>query len=102
MSLSKIFGFGAPKWPGIAKLVEECGEVLQVCGKLMMTDGERVEHWDGSNLRVRLIEELADVSAATQFVWNMVLDDKERERFSRRFKEKLSLFNKWHRDGVIK
>ena len=98
MSLSRIFGFGAKKWPGIAKLVEECGEVLQVCGKLMMTDGNKIEHWDGTNLRVKLIEEAADVSAAVKFIWDRVFSPPERVAFNDRFNMKLALFNKWHQE----
>jgi len=32
------------EWPGLAKLNEESGELVQVIGKLMMTHGERA-HW---------------------------------------------------------
>jgi NTP pyrophosphatase (non-canonical NTP hydrolase) len=52
---------------GVAKLIEECGELQQVLGKrLAMWDQD--EHWDGSNLRERMAEEIGDVMAACQFV----------------------------------
>ena len=45
---------------GVAKLIEECGELQQVLGKrLAMWD--QPEHWDGTNLNDRLIEEMGDV-----------------------------------------
>ena len=52
---------------GVAKLIEECGELVQICGKkLAMWDQD--EHWDGTNLRDRMIEEMGDVQAAILFV----------------------------------
>lgn len=30
-----MFSIGSKRWPGISKLIEECGEVLQIAGKLM-------------------------------------------------------------------
>lgn len=61
------FDLGSDRWPGLGKLVEEAGEVVQVCGKIMGAEARDV-HWDGSNLRVRLTEELADLAAAVRFV----------------------------------
>lgn len=40
------FSLGSRTWPGLSKLVEECGEVLQIAGKIMGTGGT-VQHWDG-------------------------------------------------------
>lgn len=28
-----MFAIGDKEWPGISKLIEEAGEVLQICGK---------------------------------------------------------------------
>jgi NTP pyrophosphatase (non-canonical NTP hydrolase) len=53
-------------WQGLAKLVEECGEVLQIAGKLMATDGDP-DHWSGENLAERLEEEVGDLEAALTF-----------------------------------
>jgi NTP pyrophosphatase (non-canonical NTP hydrolase) len=61
------FAIGSETWPGISKLVEELGEVAQVAGKLIATGGE-VRHWDGTDLRTRLEDELADLEAAIKFV----------------------------------
>jgi NTP pyrophosphatase (non-canonical NTP hydrolase) len=62
-----MFSIGSKRWPGISKLIEECGEVVQVCGKLIASRGESA-HWDGSDLRVRLHEELGDLMGAIWFV----------------------------------
>jgi NTP pyrophosphatase (non-canonical NTP hydrolase) len=64
------YAIGSETWPGLSKLVEECGEVLQVAGKLMGTGGQ-VEHWDGTDLRERMTEELADLLAAIDFLQYM-------------------------------
>ena len=55
-----VFAIGALVWPGISKLLEEAGEVVQVGGKLLGTDGAE-GHWDGSNLRTRLEDEIAEL-----------------------------------------
>lgn len=91
-----------PRWTGIAKLVEECGEVIQVCGKLMAyPDGNHPDgnHPDGKgNLETRLMEEMGDLHAALEFVEynnslsNVVIN-------SRRV-EKIRLFKKWEMAGI--
>lgn len=95
---SEMFMLGSRVWPGLSKLVEEAGEVQQVAGKLMGIGG-KPDHWDGTNLRVRMGEEVADLSAACRafFVLNgfdgapWVL---EREKI------KYNLFLKWHVDNL--
>lgn len=88
------FAFGDETWPGIAKLSEECGEVVQVIGKLMMTHGDPV-HWSG-DLRQQLMEEMADVMAAVQFVGEICLTAGEREAIADRCAEKRAKFQRWH------
>lgn len=80
-----MFNIGAIKWPGITKLVEECGELLQACGKLMGARGAEF-HWDGTNLRQAISNEIADVLAACEFVvahcnldWHEIQDRKEKK-----------------------
>jgi NTP pyrophosphatase (non-canonical NTP hydrolase) len=87
------FAIGSRVWPGISKLVEECGEVVQVCGKLLGTGGER-KHWDGSDLRERLSEEIADVLAAVQFV--IAHNGLDPVVIAGRVSEKLQRFEEWH------
>lgn len=90
------FAFGDKQWPGLAKLNEECGEVIQVIGKLMMTHGDPA-HWSG-NLREQLLDEVADAEAAIVFFdrHNMTLP--ERQRMARRVTEKVNKFERWHYD----
>lgn len=96
-----MFAFGDKQWPGLAKLNEESGELVQVIGKLMMTHGE-AKHWDGSDLRERLIEEMADGGAASLFVEYYALTAMERARLEARRSEKYALFEKWHKEQAEK
>jgi NTP pyrophosphatase (non-canonical NTP hydrolase) len=82
---------------GLGKLIEECGELQQVAGKkLAMMDSD--SHWDGSNLKERLEDEIADVRAACFTVAvNFGLDE---ERIANRMQYKKSLFDYWHRGGT--
>jgi NTP pyrophosphatase (non-canonical NTP hydrolase) len=92
----RAFAFGDAAFPGLAKLNEECGEVIQVIGKLMMTHGNPA-HWSG-NLRAQLIEKLGDLSAALQFVGKHCLTGAERMRVRDRIEQKLAKFENWHAD----
>lgn len=78
---------------GVAKLIEECGELQQVCGKRLAywtTDA----HPDGSNLRERMESEMGDVLAAIEFVSSQLgLDFAE---IAERKRQKLALFCDWH------
>lgn len=91
-----MFAIGSPRWPGLSKLSEEAGEVIQVIGKLMGTGGE-VQHWDGSNLAERLIEEVGDVLAACDFV---VEKNLPLASVAERRAKKLALFRKWHDEAI--
>lgn len=92
-----MFAFGDVEWPGLAKLAEESGELVQVIGKLMMTHGDPA-YWDGVDLRKRLIEEMADQAAAIGFVNRHVLTPQESEAMTARMAEKRALFEKWHEE----
>lgn len=61
------FSIGSDHWPGVAKLLEEMGEAAQVLGKLIAAGGDP-DHWDGTNLVARMVEELGDLRAAIEFV----------------------------------
>lgn len=79
---------------GLAKLIEECGELQQVAGKKLAyfyTDG----HPDGGPpLSERLEDEMADVMAACLFVARELGLDIE--KIHRRRARKLARFNDWH------
>jgi len=87
------FSLGSSVWPGVSKLIEECGEVQQVCGKLLGTGG-LPNHWDGTDLSERLLEEMADVTAAVRFV--LEENSLDEEAFEERIAAKLQLFREWH------
>jgi NTP pyrophosphatase (non-canonical NTP hydrolase) len=93
------YSIGSPVWPGMSKVIEEMGELAQVLGKLMGTGGE-AKHWDGSNLRERLIEELADLHAAIQFFANQNLTIEEQNALAKRAGEKWRRFDEWHAGGT--
>jgi len=91
------YSIGSSKWNGLSKLIEECGEVSQVAGKIIGNDGAP-RHWDGSNLRKRVQEELGDLLAAIDFfiAGTNELDD----RFIQaRRKRKLKRFIKWNKEN---
>jgi len=88
-----MFAIGDSRWAGGSKLIEECGETVQVCGKLMGTRGG-TQHWEGRPLDERLEDELADLQAAITFV--IQCNPLDGERIRGRTKEKLERFNHWH------
>lgn len=96
---------------GLSKLVEEIGELGQVAGKMLQYpalmhdvqvmanvsgEGGFAKHPDGTNLRLRLQEELADVMAAARFV--MVKLDLDVTAVFQRQCAKESLFNQWDKN----
>lgn len=89
------FGIGSDVWPGIAKLGEEAGEVVQVILKLVAMGGE-VDHWDGTDLRERLIEEMGDLAAAVDYVYAHNFDANDKRHFGRRKAMKGETFARWH------
>lgn len=88
------FSIGSQFWPGISKLIEECGEVIQVAGKLIGARGVP-EHWDGTDLHARMTEELADLLAAISFV--IAENELDAASINRRWEEKKERFYRWHR-----
>lgn len=87
------YAIGSVEWAGLSKLVEECGEVIQVAGKILA--GSPDEHWDGTHLPTRMANELGDLLAAVDFFLSMnpnldptvVLERRDR---------KTDLFDEWH------
>jgi NTP pyrophosphatase (non-canonical NTP hydrolase) len=91
------FNFGSQEWAGLSKLSEECGETVQVIGKLIATDGNS-NHWDGSDLYDRIEEEIADVLAAAQFVIDY--NGLDQKAITQRMNQKYALFSEWHKDTL--
>lgn len=79
---------------GLAKLVEECGELTQVAAKKMACPNTD-EHWDGAgSLKTRLEEGIADVIAACGCV--MLTHQLDEEKILSRAMLKISTFQQWH------
>lgn len=60
---------------GLAKLIEESGELHQVIGKILAYPDTEDHPDQKGNLNVRLIEELADAVAASLFVQSVVYNE---------------------------
>lgn len=88
------YSIGSDVWPGMSKVIEECGELQQVLGKIIALGGE-TEHWDGTDLRDRVRDELADLAAAIEFFIEMNEDDKGFDLIAERAERKLELFQQW-------
>lgn len=81
---------------GLAKLVEECGELTQIAAK-KMARMDTDEHWDNQGpLLRRLEDELADVAAISTFVFQKF--NLSASRIKERSALKLALFQKWDRE----
>lgn len=87
------YSIGGEPWPGLSKLIEEAGETMQVAGKIIGAGGAE-NHWDGSNLRERMQEELGDLLAAIEFV--IVKNELDEKAIDRRKWRKFKLFLEWH------
>jgi len=84
---------------GLTKLIEECGELIQIAAKkqaFMDTD----QHPDGKgSMKRRLEEEMADVIASCMLVSkNFELDG---DFMAERMEKKLKLFTSWHNDPNV-
>ncbi|WP_432825126.1 hypothetical protein [Dactylosporangium sp. CA-092794] len=89
------YEIGSKTWPGLAKLAEEAGEVVQVLAKLIGVSGQD-RYYDGSDLRERLIEECGDLTAAIAFFTET---NGLGAAVDARARQKLALFRHWHDQG---
>ncbi|WP_433044630.1 hypothetical protein [Dactylosporangium sp. CS-033363] len=89
------YEIGSTTWPGLAKLAEEAGELVQVLAKLVGASG-RTEYYDGTDLRARLIEECGDVMAALAFFTET---NALGPAVAARADAKLAVFRRWHAEG---
>lgn len=78
---------------GLTKLMEECGELVQVAAKLVAyPDGN---HPDGAgDLFMRLEQEIADVIAACRFV-SLKHNQVNFQYIASRIEDKVAMFQKW-------
>jgi ABC-type phosphate transport system auxiliary subunit len=89
------YQIGSEKLPGLGKMVEEAGELLQIIGKIMGL-GHTGDHWDGTNLQRELEKEIADLRASTRFF--ILANELNATTINSRDLEKLNLFTRWHRN----
>jgi NTP pyrophosphatase (non-canonical NTP hydrolase) len=83
---------------GLAKLIEECGELIQVAGKRLAYYRTDAHPDGGAPLSERMEAEISDVMAACKFV--IATHQLDKMAIDRRIVNKLSLFNEWHRDAL--
>ena len=77
---------------GLTKLMEECGELVQIAAKKVAYPDVDI-HPDGQNLNARLIEEMGDVLAAITFVATKIGLDTA--AIFVRAEEKKQLYQEW-------
>jgi len=88
------YQLSCPEYPGLAKVIEESGEIGQVFGKIMSNGGHRFDPWVGNDLGAKLDEEAADLLAALSFMVTYCPHIDENivgDRVARKFK----LFQEW-------
>lgn len=88
------YSIGSESWPGTSRMIEECGELIQVLGKLIGAAG-KTSHWDGTDLRDRLTDELSDVRAAIDFFIDA--NDLPPAAIDERAARKRAQYDRWHR-----
>lgn len=88
------YALGSTVWPGLAKLAEETGELVQVLGKILGIGG-RTDHWSG-DLAAMLVDEMGDVLAALELFAAENLTIAQRRTLADRHARKLRLFQDWH------
>lgn len=77
---------------GLTKLMEECGELVQIAAKRAACSADM--HWDGLPINSRLEDEIADVEAICAFVkevWKL-----DTKRIYSRKGYKIGMFQYWH------
>jgi hypothetical protein len=93
------FCIGSYTWPGLSKLIEELGENGQVLGKIIAFPGRASTgepHPDGTNLKERLEDEIADLRAAIDYV--VEANELDGGRIHIRERMKFMRFLGWHDD----
>lgn len=88
------YSIGSKNWNGMSKLIEEMGELQQVLGKLIGSDGNP-NHWSG-DLNEKLVEEIGDVYAALNFFVTKNLSEENQDRALLQAERKLQLFEEWN------
>lgn len=91
------FAIGSKVWPGLGMLVKTAGALSLEAGKLMSTGG-LTYHWDGSNVKERIEEELGNMLAAIGFFLfanpSLNIEEIERRRLNM-----LDTFKRWQTES---
>jgi len=90
--MTKPYCIGSDEWNGLSKLIEELGELQQVCGKLIGSEGN-TDHWSG-DLRAKFIEEIGDVYASLNFFTTRNFTSEERVLIIKQMHAKEGTFQK--------
>ena len=94
--MTKPYCIGSDEWNGLSKLIEEMGELQQVCGKLIGFEGSTA-HWSG-DLRAKFIEELGDVYGALDFFLIRNFTGDEINAINDQSQKKYDRFIQWDKD----
>lgn len=121
------YGIGSTVWPGLAKVTEECGELLQLLGKIIARGGNLDHRWTcggcggtgsgmlydtecaecggrgylgSGDLTGRLHEEIGDLMGALDFLINMN-DEIDAQTILRRRGEKRETYERWHAERTV-
>jgi NTP pyrophosphatase (non-canonical NTP hydrolase) len=94
------YSIGSRTLPGLSRLLEEAGEVVQVLGKIIGA-GHVGRHWDGTDLGERLRDELADLAATIRFVIEANGFNSD-PRLAERVGHKLRTYHEWHEQWLAK
>lgn len=92
------YDVGSPTLPGLSKLLEELGEVIQVGGKYLAVDGQP-EHWDG-NLDEMMADELGDALAAIGWFMHYNFDRIDQSRVLARREAKMFTYDRWREERL--
>lgn len=88
------FQLSDERWPGVAKTVEEMGELGQVLGKLMSCGGLYQYPWGGPSFKDKLEEEIGDLLGCLFFMMNHC-DTLDSKTIINRATNKTKLFEQW-------
>lgn len=94
--MTKPYCIGSDEWNGLSKLIEELGELQQVCGKLIGSEGS-VDHWSG-DLKTKFIEELGDVYGAMDYFLAKNFSGNEINQINDQSQMKYERFVQWDKD----
>ena len=98
-SVGPSYTFGAERWPGLGKVVEEMGEALAELGKLLGTGGVET-HSTGADLRQAIKEEASDVLAAWTWFFEHNFSHAEMVEIWLRVNQKLGLYDTWRKENT--